>query len=174
MKRGEIWLVSLDRTAGHEQKGHRPLLVVSPNGFNRVTRVPVVLPVTSGGKFAGTAGFAVSLTGAGTSTTGVVRCDQPRSLDLNARGGSKLEVVPMSVMEEVLARLITIVSSPRPAPRSEFTERRLPASFSAASQIICQDPPGDRSARRIRRASSPHSFDRPTEPLLSDRDSPGY
>jgi mRNA-degrading endonuclease toxin of MazEF toxin-antitoxin module len=108
MKRGDIWLVGLDPAVGHKQKGHRPILIVSPDAFNRVTRVPVVLPITSGGKFARTAGFAVSLTGAGPSTTGVVRCDQPRALDLSARGARKLEVVPMSVMEEVLARLTPI------------------------------------------------------------------
>ena len=108
MKRGEIWLVGLDPAAGHEQKGNRPVLIVSPDAFNRVTRVPVVLPITSGGKFARTAGFAVSLTGTGTSTTGVVRCDQPRALDLSARGGRKLGVVPLNVMEEVLARLAPI------------------------------------------------------------------
>ncbi|MEY3352695.1 MAG: PemK-like, MazF-like toxin of type toxin-antitoxin system, partial [Pseudomonadota bacterium] len=27
MKRGDIYLVSLDPTAGHEQKGYRPVLV---------------------------------------------------------------------------------------------------------------------------------------------------
>ena len=37
MKRGEIWLVSLDPTLGHEQKGRRPVLIVSPEAFNRVT-----------------------------------------------------------------------------------------------------------------------------------------
>jgi mRNA-degrading endonuclease toxin of MazEF toxin-antitoxin module len=108
MKRGEIWIVGLDPAAGHEQKGHRPVLVVSPEAFNRVTRVPVVLPITSGGNFARTAGFAVSLTGAGTKTTGVVRCDQPRALDLGARNGRKLESVPDAVMDEVLAKLIPI------------------------------------------------------------------
>jgi mRNA-degrading endonuclease toxin of MazEF toxin-antitoxin module len=108
MKRGEIWLVDLDPTAGHEQKGHRPVLIVSPDAFNRVTRVPVVLPITSGGNFARTAGFAVALTGAGTRTTGVIRCDQPRSLDLSARNGRKLEAVPASIIDEVLARLAPI------------------------------------------------------------------
>lgn len=108
MKRGEIWLVALDPTAGHEQKGRRPVLIVSPEEFNRVTQVPVVLPVTSGGRFARTAGFAVSLTGAGTRTTGVVRCDQPRALDLRARQGRKLETVPDNIMDEVLARLSPI------------------------------------------------------------------
>ncbi|MCE5309217.1 MAG: type II toxin-antitoxin system PemK/MazF family toxin [Acidobacteriales bacterium] len=109
MKRGEIWLVGLDPTEGHEQKGRRPVLIVSPEAFNHLTKVPVVLPITSGGSFARTAGFAVPLAGAGTQTTGVIRCDQPRALDLAARGGKKLESVPGTIMDEVLARLVPIL-----------------------------------------------------------------
>lgn len=108
MDRGEIWLVSLDPTAGHEQQGTRPVLIVSPNAFNRVTKTPVVLPITSGGDFARTAGFAVSLMGAGTGTTGVVRCEQPRALDLGSRRGRRLESVPPAIVEEVLAKLAVI------------------------------------------------------------------
>ena len=108
MKRGEIWLVSLDPTLGHEQKGRRPVLIVSPEAFNRITKLPVVLPITSGGNFARTAGFALPLTGAGIKTTGVVRCDQPRTLDLAARHGRKLESIPNAVMYEVLARVSPI------------------------------------------------------------------
>jgi len=108
MKRGEIWLVGLDPTHGHEQRGRRPVLIVSPEAFNRVTKVPVVLPITSGGNFARTAGFAVTLEGAGTKTTGVIRCDQPRALDLGARAGKKLEIVPNVIVDEVLARLLPI------------------------------------------------------------------
>lgn len=80
MERGDIYLVSLDPTIGHEQQGKRPVLVISPGRFNRLTGVPVVLPIATVGNFARTAGFAVSLMGAGTQTTGVVRCDQPRAL----------------------------------------------------------------------------------------------
>jgi mRNA interferase ChpB len=105
MERGDIYLVSLDPTQGHEQRGRRPVLVVSPGAFNRLTKVPIVLPITSGGSFARTAGFAVSLTGAGIRTTGVVRCDQPRALDLDARGGRRLESVPAVIIDEVLAKL---------------------------------------------------------------------
>ncbi len=83
----------------------RPVLVISPGKFNRLTRVPVVVPITSGGSFARTAGFAVSLTGAGTQTTGVVRCDQPRAVDLRARGAKKLETVPDHIIDEVLSKL---------------------------------------------------------------------
>ena len=109
MRRGEIWVVGLDPAEGHEQKGRRPVLIISPDAFNQVTKVPVVLPITSGGNFARTAGFAVSLTGAGTKTTGVVRCDQPRALDLGARNGRKLENVPDAIMDEVLAKVATIL-----------------------------------------------------------------
>jgi len=109
MERGDVWLVSLDPTAGHEQRGSRPVLIVSPAAFNRLTGTPVVLPITTGGGFARTAGFAVPLDGAGTTTTGVVRCDQPRALDLGARHARKLESVPQSVVDDVLARLATIL-----------------------------------------------------------------
>jgi mRNA interferase ChpB len=107
MKPGEIWLVSLDPASGHEQKGRRPVLIVSPEAFNRITKLPVILPVTNG-NFARTAGFAVPLMGAGTKTTGFVRCDQPRTLDLAARGGRKLESIPDAIMDEVLARVSPI------------------------------------------------------------------
>ena len=109
MRRGEIWVVGLDPAGGREQKGRRPVLVISPDAFNQVTKVPVVLPITSGANFARTAGFAVSLTGAGTKTTGVVRCDQPRALDLGARNGRKLENIPDAIMHEVLAKVATIL-----------------------------------------------------------------
>jgi mRNA interferase ChpB len=108
MERGDIYLVSLDPTSGHEQQGTRPVLIVSPAAFNRVTRVPVVLLITTGGNFARTAGFAVSLAEAGTKTTGVIRCDQPRALDLGARRARRLESIPASIMDEVLARLAPI------------------------------------------------------------------
>lgn len=105
MERGDIYLVSLDPASGHEQQGRRPVLVVSPAAFNRLTRTPIVVPITSGGSFARTAGFAVSLAEAETKTTGVVRCDQPRALDVGSRHGRRLESVPTSIMDAVLAKL---------------------------------------------------------------------
>ncbi|MGH7024731.1 MAG: type II toxin-antitoxin system PemK/MazF family toxin [Caulobacteraceae bacterium] len=108
MKRGEVWLVSLDPTRRHEQRGFRRVLIVSADAFNAATKLPVVLPITTGGGFARRSGFAVSLENSGLETTGVVRCDQPRVLDLAARGGRKADTVPDTVMNEVLARLVTL------------------------------------------------------------------
>jgi mRNA interferase ChpB len=106
MERGDVYLVSLDPTAGHEQRGRRPVVIVSPEPFNRLTGVPVVLPITTGGRFARTTGFAVALSG--TRTTGVVRCDQPRALDLRARGGSKVDALPADIVDEAMARVAPI------------------------------------------------------------------
>ena len=108
MNRGEIYLVSLDPTSGYEQKGIRPVLVVSPGPFNKLTKAPIVVPITRGGNFARVAGFTVDLVGI--KTVGVVRCDQPRVLDLVARKAKKIESVSSDVMDEVLAKLATLIS----------------------------------------------------------------
>ncbi|MCX7192352.1 MAG: type II toxin-antitoxin system PemK/MazF family toxin [Proteobacteria bacterium] len=106
MNRGDIYLVSLDPTEGHEQHGSRPVLIVSPGEFNEATKLPVICPITSGGDFARRIGFAVPITGI--KTTGVVRCDQPRVLDLAARNARKVDTLPTSIMDEVLAKLAPI------------------------------------------------------------------
>lgn len=106
LKRGDIYLVSLDPTEGREQHGSRPVLVVSATEFNEATRLPVVCPITNGGDFARRIGFAVELNGV--KTTGVVRCDQPRVLDLAARHGRRVGSLPAPLMDEVLARVATL------------------------------------------------------------------
>ena len=108
-ERGEIWLVDLNPTAGHEQRGTRPVMVVSPTAFNDLTGTPIVVPITTGGRFARRRGFAVSLDVGETRTRGVIRCDQPRVLDLRARNGRFLEAAPAATVDEVLARLRAIL-----------------------------------------------------------------
>lgn len=109
MNRGDIYLVNLNPTSGHEQQGTRPILVVSPDAFNQHTGTPIVLPITTGGNFAKMAGFAVSLDKAGTKTKGIIRCDQPRAVDIESRNGRKLESVSTQIINEVLARLSTLL-----------------------------------------------------------------
>jgi mRNA interferase ChpB len=108
MNRGDIYLVSLDPTSGHEQKGIRPVLVVTTEAFNKLTKAPLILPITNGGSFSRVGGFAVTLFN--TKTTGIVRCDQPRVLDLGARKAKKLEKVPAAVMDDVLAKLSAMIA----------------------------------------------------------------
>ena len=106
MRRGDIYLVSLDPTEGREQRGSRPVLVVSPAEFNAATKLPVCLPITNGGDFARRIGFAVPISGI--KTTGVVRCDQPRVLDLAARTARKVDTLPAPILDEVLDKVATL------------------------------------------------------------------
>ena len=79
---------------------------MSPTPFNAATNLPIVLPITSGGDFARRIGFAVQISGI--KTTGVVRCDQPRVLDIAARGGRKVDTLPATQLDEVLAKVVTL------------------------------------------------------------------
>jgi mRNA interferase ChpB len=104
MNRGDVYMVSLDPPQGHEQRGRRPVLVISPTAFNNATKLPVILPITSG--VARRIGFTVAL--AGTKITGVVRCDQPRVLDIHARSGKKVDSLPSKILDDVLAKTVTL------------------------------------------------------------------
>lgn len=103
--RADIVRLNLNPTAGREQQGDfRPALVITPAAYN-ATGLAVIAPITQGGDFARYAGFAVTLSGAGTETQGVILCNQIRSVDLEARGAKRIETVPDEIIEEVLARI---------------------------------------------------------------------
>lgn len=108
MNRGDIYHVDLNPTHGREQAGSRFVLIVSPTEFNMLG-TPLVCPITQGGNFARHAGFAVSLSGAGTRTAGVVLCNQARVLDLQSRQARFIESAPAFIVDEVLARLGTLI-----------------------------------------------------------------
>ena len=47
-RRGEVWLVNLAPTAGHEQAGRRPAVIVSEDVFNSgPADLVILLPITS-------------------------------------------------------------------------------------------------------------------------------
>ncbi|MFK3725819.1 type II toxin-antitoxin system ChpB family toxin [Pseudomonas monteilii] len=103
--RGDIVRVNLNPTEGREQQGNfRPALVLTPAAYN-ATGLAVIAPVTQGGDFARYAGFAVTLSGSGTKTQGVVLCNQIRTVDLEACSAKRVESVPAVIMDDVLARV---------------------------------------------------------------------
>jgi mRNA-degrading endonuclease toxin of MazEF toxin-antitoxin module len=102
--RGDIYLIDLEPTKGKEQRGRRPVLVVSPAEHNK-RGLAIVLPISQGHTLARSSGFACTLMSAGTATQGVVICDQPRTLDFSVRGARFVESIPEMIMADVLARL---------------------------------------------------------------------
>lgn len=108
MDRGDIYLVDLDPTKGSEQRGKRPVMVLSKAAFNRHSPA-IVCPIASAAIGQRMAGFTVSLQGTGTSTMGVVLCAQVRSLDLRARNGRLIERAPEYIVDLVLDCLRDII-----------------------------------------------------------------
>jgi mRNA interferase ChpB len=108
MHRGDIYHVDLNPIKGREQAGPRFVLIISPGEFNKLG-TPLCAPITGGGDFARAAGFAVSLTGTGLKTDGVVLCHQIRTMDLNARKGKFVERAPDFIVSEVMAKVMTLL-----------------------------------------------------------------
>jgi mRNA interferase ChpB len=108
LDRGDVWHVDLDPVMGREQQGRRFVLVISTRQFNLLTGAPMTVPITIGSEFARNRGFAVSLSGAGTRAAGIIRCDQPRTLDMKARNGRRIEKVPDFIVDDVLARVAAL------------------------------------------------------------------
>lgn len=107
--RGDIVEMTLDPTAGREQRGRRRVLVLSPREFNRAAGVVFIAPITQGGEYARDMGFTVPLTGTGLDTQGVVLCHQATSKDVNAREPRKIERAPDYIVNDVLARIRAVL-----------------------------------------------------------------
>ena len=104
-KRGDIVWTNFDPAAGHEQKGKRPALVLSPTPFNKKIMLAMVAPVTS--RVRGH-GFEVPLEGK--KVKGVVLCQQVKMIDFSQRGIHFAEKASDSVTNDALARVRAIVS----------------------------------------------------------------
>lgn len=107
-RRGDVVRLDFDPSAGHEQQGTRPAVILSPEAFNAFG-MALACPVTRGGAFARGQAWTVPLTGAGLQTDGVVLCNQVRTIDWQARRAQFIEALPPELVAEVLARVATLI-----------------------------------------------------------------
>ena len=95
-----VWL-TLDPQAGHEQRGRRPALILSPRTYNAKARLAIACPITSHAKGYP---FEVALPDNG-AVTGVVLADHVKNLDWNARRVELAGTAPVDVLTDVRERL---------------------------------------------------------------------
>ena len=106
--RGDVVWLQFDPQAGHEQAGHRLALTISPRAYNAKVGLALFCPVTSHAKgYPFEVGFP-----AGAKTSGVVLADQIKSLDWRVRRAKLFERALAAVMEEVVAKVLTLVGEP--------------------------------------------------------------
>ena len=98
---GDIIWVSFDPQRGHEQRGPRPSLVLSPRAYNARRSLALVCPVTSHVKGHS---FEVPLP-ADSKIKGAVLCDHLRSIDWRVRRVRFAQAAPDEVLTEVRERI---------------------------------------------------------------------
>jgi mRNA interferase MazF len=103
--RGDVIWVTFNPQAGHEQAGRRPALVLSPGQYNDKVGLLIACPVTNQRKGYP---FEVSIPD-NPQVTGVVLCDQVKSLDWRARRAEYLTTLPTAVVQDVLNKLNTLL-----------------------------------------------------------------
>ena len=99
-----VWL-TFDPQAGHEQRGRRPALILSPRAYNAKARLAIACPITSHAKGYP---FEVALPDHG-KVTGVVLADHVKNLDWKARNAKLICKVPQTVVDDVLKKLNTLL-----------------------------------------------------------------
>jgi mRNA interferase MazF len=106
--RGDLVWLQFNPQAGHEQTGRRPALVLSPRSYNQRAGLAVCCPVTSQVK-----GYPFEVrVPAGLAIDGVVLADQVKSLDWRTRQARTIGPAPASVVDDVLAKLETLIGRP--------------------------------------------------------------
>lgn len=105
-RRGDLVWLSFDPQAGHEQAGHRPAFVLSPEAYNRKTNLLLACPITSRVKGYP---FEVAL-GSGSSIRGVILADQVKSLDWRARQAKFIARASVSVIEDVVSLVLSLIA----------------------------------------------------------------
>ena len=103
--RGDIVWIDFAPKTGHEQSGKRPGIVLSPLAYNRTVGLMLCCPITS--KVKGYP-FEVGIP-EGHQESGVVLSDHVRSLDWKARNVTFISRAPREIVEDVLAKLQTIL-----------------------------------------------------------------
>ncbi len=103
--RGDAVWINFNPQAGHEQSGRRPAIVLSPAAYNRKVGLAIFCPITNQIK-----GYPFEVTiPSGLNLTGVVLSDQAKNLDWQVRDAELIVRLPVSVTDEVLKKLRTLL-----------------------------------------------------------------
>jgi mRNA interferase MazF len=98
--RGDVVWLEFDPQSGHEQRGHRPALVLSPKSYNELVGLALFCPITSKVK-----GYPFEVNIQAGKINGVALSDQVKSLDWQTRKASFVASAPQTSLDAVLAKV---------------------------------------------------------------------
>ena len=103
--RGDLIWLEFQPQSGHEQRGLRPAMVLSPKSYNQKTSLAILCPITNKEKGYP---FEVKLTQK-VPVTGVILSDQIKSLDWKARNAKFICKLDIDVIDEVLGKIKALI-----------------------------------------------------------------
>ena len=104
-ERGDIIWIDFDPQSGREIQKHRPALVVSPKGYNKISGLCLVCPISSKMK-----GHLFEIAIKGLSKPGVVKSDQLRSFDWRASKAVFIQKAPKAVLQSTIGNIVTLLT----------------------------------------------------------------
>ena len=105
--RGQAVWIDMDPQTGHEQRGRRPAVILSPAEYNAKVGLALLCPITSQVK-----GYPFEvLLPAGSKVQGAILSDQLKCLDWRARKATLICSLPVAVINEVLSKLSTLLQA---------------------------------------------------------------
>jgi mRNA interferase MazF len=103
-ERGDIVWLDFTPQTGHEQKGRRPAIVISPSDYNKKVGLGIFCPITSKVK-----GYPFEVKIINGSIDGVVLSDQIKSLDWEERNIEFIIKAKNEEIEEVVEKLKVLI-----------------------------------------------------------------
>lgn len=103
-ERGDVVWVTFDPVVGHEQKGRRPALILTPSSYNRTVGMAIACPITSKVK-----GYPFEVPVTFPEGGGVILTDQIRAVDWKARAAEKVARVSPATLLEVTSLLSSLL-----------------------------------------------------------------
>jgi mRNA interferase MazF len=103
-ERGDIVWMDFTPQTGHEQKGRRPAIVISPVEYNKKVGLGIFCPITSKEK-----GYPFEVKIKNGKIDGVVLADQVKNLDWNERNIEFIMKSKKDEFEEVIEKLKILI-----------------------------------------------------------------
>ena len=103
-KKGDLVILTFDPSAGHEQQGRRPALIISNEVFNRHVGLAIACPITNSDR-----NFPFHVEVDSDKLTGFIMTEQIKSIDYKARKVKFVEKVSDDVMDKVLGIIESVV-----------------------------------------------------------------
>jgi len=104
-ERGDIVWLDFNPQSGHEQKGRRPAIVISPKIYNSKVGLALFCPITNQVK-----GYPFEVVlPSNLPVSGVIISDQIKSLDWQVRNAEFIVRAPNHILNETINKFSTLV-----------------------------------------------------------------